>query len=447
MTQVALPRALALKIRYMATSSLTENPANARTHPKAQIAKLKKAITQFGFVSPIIIDEQRMILAGHGRHRAALELGLAEVPTIMLRDMSEADVRAFVLADNIIADKAGYDKGILRTELQYLADVGYEVEITGLDTIEIDSLLSIDTQEPSDSDDVVELPSKNPPVTRLGDLWHIGPHRLLVGDSRDQVGVERLMNGKLAELVFTDPPYGCVISNNVSGLGRVKHENFRMGAGQESLPELATTILRPAFRNVARHCRAGAIAFVCSDWRAAPHMLDAAAGVFEEVKNWIIWVKTNAGLGTFYRSQFEIIMAFKVSTGKTINNFGLGEGGRHRSNVWTYAGANTFRAGRMRDLIDHPTCKPKKLVADAILDCSRRGGIVLDVFAGSGTSIVAAAATGRRGYGIEIDPKYADVILRRVAEEVGETPLLEGREPLESVAAARRAEREGGRDG
>lgn len=333
MTQIALPRALALKIRYLATSSLTENPANARTHPKAQIAKLKKAITQFGFVSPIIIDEQLTILAGHGRHRAALELGLAEVPTIMLRDMSEADVRAFVLADNIIADKAGYDKGILRTELQYLADVGYEVEITGLDTIEIDSLLSIDTEELSDSDDVVELPSKNPPITRLGDLWHIGPHRLLVGDSRDQAAVERLMNGELAELVFTDPPYGCVITNNVSGLGRVKHENFRMGAGQESLPELASTILRPAFRNVARHCRAGAIAFICSDWRAAPHMLDAAAGVFEEVKNWIIWVKTNAGLGTFYRSQFEIIMAFKVSTGKTINNFGLGEGGRHRSNV------------------------------------------------------------------------------------------------------------------
>lgn len=444
MSHAALPPALALKIRYLATSFLTENAGNARTHPKAQIAKLKKAITQFGFVSPIIIDEQRMILAGHGRHRAALELGLAEVPTIMLQDMSEADVRAFVLADNIIADKAGYDKAILRSELQYLADVGYEVEITGLDTIEIDSILAIDTAESHGSDDIVELPAKGPAITRLGDLWHIGPHRLLVGDARDPLTVERLMDGELAELVFTDPPYGCVIANNVSGLGKITHDNFVMGAGQESLPELATTILRPAFRNVARHCRAGAIAFVCSDWRAAPHMLDAAAGVFEEVKNWIIWVKTNAGLGTFYRSQFEIILAFKVSAGKTINNFGLGEGGRHRSNVWTYAGANTFRPGRMRDLIDHPTCKPKKLVADALLDCSRRGGIVLDVFAGSGTTIAAAAATGRRGYGMEIDPKYADVILRRVAEEVGEPPLLEGCDSLESVAAARRTQLDGG---
>jgi DNA modification methylase len=444
MSRTALPPSLALKILYLATTSLTENPGNARTHSKAQIAKLKRALSQFGFVSPIIIDENLIILAGHGRHRAALELGLAEVPTIMLGDMSEADVRAYVLADNIISDKAGYDKQLLRSELQYLADVGYEVEITGLDTIEIDSILAIDTDSPVGSDDIVELPDRGPPFARLGDLWHIGPHRLLVGDARDSNAVERLMDGQLAELVFTDPPYGCVITNNVSGMGKVTHENFVMGAGQESLPELAMTILRPAFRNVARHCQAGAIAFVCSDWRAAPHMLDAAAGVFEEVKNWIIWVKTNAGMGTFYRSQFEIILAFKVSRGKVINNFGLGEGGRHRSNVWTYAGANTFRSGRMRDLVDHPTCKPKKLVADAILDCSSRGGIVLDVFAGSGTTLAAAAANGRRGYGIEIDPKYADVILRRVAEETGECPLLEGREPFESVTAARSAPSERG---
>jgi hypothetical protein len=235
-THPALPRALALKIRYLATSSLTENPSNARTHPKAQIAKLKKAITQFGFVSPIIVDEHLMILAGHGRHRAALELGLPQVPTIMLQDMSEADVRAFVLADNIIADKAGYDKDILRTELQHLADVGYEIEITGLDTIEIDTLLAIDTQDTSGTDDIVALPSKDPPITRLGDFWHIGEHRLLIGDARDPRAVERLMDGKLAELVFTDPPYGCVISNNVSGLGKVTHDNFVMGAGQESLP-------------------------------------------------------------------------------------------------------------------------------------------------------------------------------------------------------------------
>lgn len=439
MSDSNLPEDLALAIRYVATTSLTPHPRNARIHPRSQIAKLKAAIRKLGFRVPIIVDADNVILAGHGRHEAALELGMAEVPVIAFADMSEEDRRAFMLADNLLADKAGYDKEALRVEVQYLADVGYDVEVTGLDTIEIDRLLGAEVAGDSAEDDVVPLPVTGPPVSRLGDLWLFGhQHRLLVGDARDGDHVERLMGGQRAELVFTDPPYGCVIENNVSGMGRVRHDNFVMGAGQESLPELSLTILRPAFRHIAAHCRPGAIAFVCTDWRAAPHMLDAARGVFDEVKNWIIWVKTNAGMGTFYRSQFEIVLAFRVLPGKTINNFGLGEGGRHRSNVWTYAGANTFRGGRMKDLFDHPTCKPKKLVADAILDCSRHGGIVLDVFAGSGTTLAAAARTGRRGFGIEIDPKYADVTLKRMIGETGITPMLEGAHPFDDVAAERR---------
>lgn len=428
-----------LKVHYVSTSSLTPNPRNARIHPKKQIAKLKAAIRKVGFRVPIIVDADNVILAGHGRHQAATELGMTEVPVIRFEDMTEPDRRAFMHADNLLADKAGYDRDTLRLEIQYLTDVGYEVELTGLDTIEIDRLLGADRSGDTVEDDIVALPSHKPPITKAGDCWHIGDHRLLIGDARNASHVERLMAGQRAELVFTDPPYGCAIENNVSGMGKVRHNNFVMGAGQESLPDLAMTILRPAFRNLAAHCQPGAIGFVCSDWRAAPHMLDASGGVFDEVKNWIIWVKTNAGMGSFYRSQFEIILAFRISAGKVINNFGLGEGGRHRSNVWTYAGANTFRQGRMKDLVAHPTCKPRKLCADAILDCSRRGGIVLDVFAGSGTTLVAAASVGRRGYGIEIDPKYADVILDRMAEATGLIPLLEGHTPFEVVAAARTA--------
>ncbi len=440
MSNSILPDALALKVRYVSTAALTDHPRNARTHPRKQIEKLKAAIRKFGFLVPLIVTAENVILAGHGRRAAAEQLGIREIPVITVSDLSDDDMRAFMHADNILADKAGYDRSVLRSEIQYLSEVGYELEITGLDTIEIDTLLGVDDAECDEPDDVVPPPVPGPPVCRIGDLWHIGDHRQIVGDARDPLVIERLMAGERAELVFTDPPYGCAILNNVSGLGKVRHEDFVMGAGQESLPELAMTILRPAFRNIANHCRAGAVAFVCTDWRAAPHMLDAARGVFEEVKNWIIWVKTNAGMGTFYRSQFEIVLAFRVSPGKIINNFGLGEGGRHRSNVWTYAGANTFRRGRMKDIIDHPTCKPKKMIADAILDCSRRGSVVLDVFAGSGSALVAAAMTGRRGYGIELDPKYADVILRRVAEQTGATPMLEGAEAFDDVAMARRAQ-------
>jgi DNA modification methylase len=432
-----------LAITYRLLSDLRANPSNTRTHPKSQIAKLQRIIAAAGFTNPILIDRQDMILCGHGRALAADALGMREVPTILIDGLSEADVRALVIADNAISDKAGCDKKLLRTELKYLAEIGYDVELTGFDSLEIDTLLSVDEEHSvgeAAEEEAIE-PSVEAPVSRVGDLWHCSRERMIVGDSRDPLVVERLMGGKRAQLAFLDPPYGCLIVNNVSGLGKTVHDNFLMGAGQESLPELAMTILRPAFKNVAAHCQAGAIAFVCSDRHAAVHMLDAAKGVFEEVKNWIVWVKTNAGMGSFYRSQFELIFAFKVSPGKVINNFGLGTGGRHRSNVWTYAGVNTFRNGRMEELTSHPTVKPRKLVMDAILDCSKRGGIVLDVFAGSGTTLSAARAVGRIGYGVELDPKYADVILHRLHRESGVEPLLDRVTPFSTVAADRRSDR------
>ena len=434
-----------MTIIYRLLGDLHANPLNVRIHPKAQISKLKKIIRKVGFRNPVLIDKHGMILCGHARVLAAEALGMRKVPTILVEGLSEADVRALVLADNVIHDKAGYDKRLLRTELTYLAEIGYELELTGFDTIEIDTMLSVGEESAeADTDEVGLEPSAEPPVSRVGDYWHIDDERLIVGDARDPLVVERLMDGKRAQMAFLDPPYGCAISGNVSGLGSTVHQDFVMGAGQETLPELATTILRPAFKNVAAHCEAGAVAFVCSDWRAATHMLDAALGVFEEVKNWIVWAKTNAGMGTFYRSQFELIFAYKISPGKIINNFGLGAGGRHRSNLWTYAGVNTFRQGRMEDLSSHPTVKPKKLVMDAILDCSRRGGIVLDVFAGSGTTLVAAQATGRVGYGVELDPKYADVILNRLHRQCNVEPRLDGVTPFSEVAASRRGERREG---
>ena len=432
-----------LKIVYRLLSDLHPNPRNARVHSRAQIGKLQSIIRRVGFKNPILIDKHGMILCGHGRVLAAEALGMPEVPTILVEDLSDADVRALVLADNVIADKAGYDKRLVRSELMYLAEIGYELELTGFDTIEIDTMLSVgdESSAGNEQDEVALEPSPEAPVSQAGDLWQIGSERLIVGDARDPLLVERLMDGKQAQMAFLDPPYGCAISNNVSGLGKVVHDNFDMGSGQETLPELAMTILRPAFRNVAAHCQPGAIGFVCSDWRAATHMLDAAKGVFDEVKNWIVFVKTNAGMGTFYRSQFELIFAFKVTPGKVINNFGLGEGGRHRSNVWTYAGVNTFRKDRMTELASHPTVKPKKMVMDAILDCSQRGGIILDVFAGSGTTLAAAQATGRVGYGVELDPKYADVILNRLYLQGKVEPMLDGITPFSEVAATRRAQR------
>ena len=358
------------------------------------------------------------------------------MPTVILEHLSDADRRAYIIADNAIAEQAGWSKATLASELSGLAEIGYELELTGLDTLKIDTLLAF-TDEDGPSDDIVELPDEaRVPICRVGDLWTIGDHQLLVGDARDPTSYERLLANDRVQLIVTDPPYGCRIKNNVSGGGRKVHDDFVAGSGETSLPKFAMSLLRPSFKAMAAHCCSGAIALVFSDWRAAPHMLDAASGIFDEVKQLIVWAKTNAGQGAFYRSAYELIYAFKVSPGEHINNFGLGKGGRHRSNVWTYAGANVFRAGRMQDLLDHPTVKPKKMVADAILDCSKSGGIILDSFAGSGTTLCAAAMTGRRGRAIELDPKFADVVLKRIQLETGEVPTMAGKS-LATVADER----------
>lgn len=429
-----LSSAAQLKIEMRKTNALAAYPGNARKHPKSQIRKIAQSLRQFGWTNPIIVDGENTIICGHGRLEAAKQLGQNSVPVIPLEHLSDADRKAYIIADNRIAEEAEWSKATLKSELSGLAELGYELEMTGFDSLQIDTILSMD-DDPLE-EDAVELPDDDvAPVSRVGDLWQIGEHRLVVGDARIAQTYDQLMQGELAELVVTDPPYGCVIENNVSGGGKVKHGNFVMGAGETSLAEFASGLLRPSFECMAKVSKSGAIAFVFIDWRGAPYLYEAAKGVFHEVKNLIVWAKTNGGQGAFYRSAHELIYAFKVNPGRHVNNFGLG--GRYRTNVWGYAGANTFRAGRMQDLADHPTVKPRKMIADAILDCSRRGGIVLDPFAGSGTTLCAAQDTGRKGYGIELDPVYADVILRRVSEACGCQARLDNK-TFETVAAERR---------
>lgn len=442
MTDSLSPQAM-LKINCRDTGTLTSNPNNARKHPKSQLRLIATSLQRFGWVTPLIIDPDGMILCGHGRYEAALSLGMKSVPTIMLEHLGKADRRAYVIMDNASAEQAGWSDKMLAIELSGLLEIGYDLEFTGLSQLRIDTILSMDDAEEPVDDDVYLPGEQDQPVTQPGDVWDIGVHRLIVGDARDPAVFDRLLHGERVQMTITDPPYGCAIENNVSGNGRVRHSNFLMGAGETSLPEFASTLIRPVFKNIASVCESGAIAFVFTDWRAAPHMLTAAEGVFEEPKQMIVWAKTNGGQGTFYRSAHELIYAYRVSPGRIINNFKLGAGGRYRTNVWTYPGANVFRAGRMQDLADHPTVKPKKMIADAILDCSKRGGIILDVFAGSGTTLCAAAMTGRVGRGIELDPKYADVALRRIEAETGEVAMLDG-VTLDEVAAQRRAARKGG---
>jgi DNA modification methylase len=415
-----------MNFEHTLVRDLRPYPRNARTHSKKQIRQIAKSIARFGFTNPVLIDDQKQIVAGHGRVEAAKLIGMVAVPTVQLSHLSEADKRAYILADNRLAEKAGWDREILAIELQALVDLDFDVELTGFETPEVD-LVFEEAREAADTSDGPEdaVPTYAPEgaVTRPGDLWVLGNHRLLCGDARDQATYDLLLEGHKAEFVFTDPPYNVEIDGHVCGLGRIRHRNFAMGCGEMSESEF-TAFLESVFRSMAANSVDGAIHQICMDWRHMSEMLAAGHKVYSELKNLCVWNKNNGGMGSFYRSKHELVFVWKNGTAAHINNFELGQHGRSRTNVWDYVGVNTMRAGRLEELAMHPTVKPVALVADAIKDCSRHGGTVLDPFAGSGTVLIAAERTGRKARALEIDSNYVDVAVKRWQAFSGKAAVL-----------------------
>jgi DNA modification methylase len=401
---------------------------NARTHSKWQIKQIASSIERFGFTNPVLISDAGEIIAGHGRVEAAKLLGRKTVPTIALSHLSEAERRAYVLADNKLALNAGWDREILAIEFQALIDLEFDVEITGFSLAEIDFTLDEASEASPDGPKCAEdaVPEvSGAPVTRMGDIWQLGRHLLLCGDTRDTVAMDKLMDGERADLVFTDPPYNVAIDGNVCGLGSVKHREFAFASGEMSRVQFVS-FLQETLGNIARVMRDGAIAYVCMDWRHISELTEAGETSFTELKNLVVWNKTNGGMGAFYRSKHELVFVFKQGTAPHTNSFGLGETGRYRTNVWDYAGISSIGANRSDELAMHPTVKPVALIADAIRDCSRRGEIVLDGFGGSGSTLIAAEKTGRRARLIEYDPLYCDTIIRRWQDYTGKHAVLIG---------------------
>ncbi len=391
-------------------------PRNARAHSRKQIRQIANSITRFGFTNPVLINGENSILAGHGRVEAARLLGMDTLPCLRIDHMSPAEMRAYVIADNKLALNAGWDEEILAIELQELlaTDIDFDVGITGFSIAEIDHLIDgLAPTEPGNHEDDW-LPDPEPGQRRChpGDLWQLGPHQLICGNSLDPAVVATLMGQEKAEMVFTDPPYNVPIDGHVSGMGAIRHRDFAMASG-EMTREQFVGFLRSAFANLAAHSIDGAIHFVCMDWRHLGEILEAGLATYSELKNLIVWAKDNGGMGTFYRSRHELVFAFKNGTAPHINSFELGQHGRYRTNVWEYKGVNTLKAGRLDELALHPTVKPVAMVADAIKDVSRRNGIVLDLFGGSGSTLIAAHKTGRRARLCELDPVYCDRIIRR----------------------------------
>jgi len=427
-------------IEYRPPAELRPFPGNARRHSKKQLRQIAASIDRFGFTNPVLISDDGEIIAGHGRVEAAKLLQLKRVPTLKLSHLSGPERRAYVIADNKLALNAGWDAEMLAIELQALVDLDFEVELTGFSLAEIDLVLDAatdaDPEGASGPEDAIPAMTEQA-VTRRGEVWSLGRHRLLCGDAREAGDYQALLQGEAADLIFTDPPYNVPIDGHVCGLGRVRHREFAMGAGEMSEAEF-TGFLAQTLGCAAAVAADGAIAFVCMDWRHLGELLAAGKQVFSELKNLCVWNKTNAGMGSFYRSKHELVLAFKVGTAAHTNSFGLGDSGRYRANVWDYPGVSSLGAGRAEALAMHPTVKPTALVADAIRDCSRRGDVVLDPFAGSGTTLIAAQSCGRLARVIEYDPLYCDVILRRYQRLSGKAArLADGGASFEDVEAER----------
>jgi DNA modification methylase len=419
-----------LTIIYLALDALILNPRNPRTHSVQQIKALARSIQTFGFLIPIVINHLNEVIAGHGRALAAKLLGLTKVPVIKVEHLSAEQLKAFMIADNRLVEISAWDDRLLAELLSDLSDqeLDFSIETTGFTAAEID--LRIEglgaSQATTDAKaDAIPAPASGPPVCKPGDLWQLDKHRILCADALDSTSYEVLMMNRKAAMAFTDPPYNVKINGHVTGRGRTRHREFYMAASEMSSDEYLS-FLKTMCSLLVQHSNNGSIHYICMDWRHAPNLIDAARHQPNyTLKNICVWVKSNAGMGSFYRSRHEFVLVLKNGLGKHRNNVELGRHGRNRTNVWEYVSVHDFgrpsEEGNLARL--HPTVKPTRLIADAILDCSVRGDLVLDCFLGSGSTLIAAQRVSRICRGIELDPLYVDLSIRRWQAFTGEKAI------------------------
>lgn len=403
---------LRLTIEDIPISQIKGYARNARTHSPAQIEQIKNSIQCFGFVIPVTLEDDGTLIAGHGRVAAAKLLGRKTVPAVRVSHLDEVQKRALRLADNKIAENAGWNKKLLAIEFDDLVaidlktDISFDLTVTGFASAEIDRLVETggaESEQKDEDESVPEAPEQ--PVSRLGDVFELGDHRIACGDSTNPATYKALLGDEKAAMSVSDAPYNVSIKNHV---GSSRHGEFVMGVG-EMTSDAFTAFLASFLAQCSTFCRAGAMHMAFMDWRHMSEMLAGGAACKLELKNLCVWDKGSGAMGSLYRSQHELVFVFKEPSAPHANNVQLGKFGRNRTNVWAYPGASGLR----KELELHPTPKPVAMIADAIRDVSNRNDIVLDAFSGSGTTILAAAKTGRRARVIDLDPAYVDVAIRR----------------------------------
>lgn len=418
---------LSLAIDYASPASLKPNPRNVRSHKPPQIAAIARSIQTFGFNVPVVADEDGQILAGHGRVAAALKLGLETVPVVRIAHLSPAQREAFAIADNRLTDTSHWDEQLLGEVLRdlSLADLDFDLDAIGFSVCEIDLKIeaAMSVGEGPGQDDEPAALIAGVAIVSPGDMWLLGKHRFFCGDALNPESWATLMDGAKGHMVFSDPPFNLPVDGFISGLGKIRHREFHSASGEMDRDQF-TTFLADVFHQMARNLEAGSLAYICMDHRHLVEMMTAGESSFSEFKTLCVWVKHAGSMGGIYRNQMELIFIWKAGRGRNRDNVGLGKYGRTRTTVWNYPGIAGFRYSEGGDLLKtHPTCKPVRLVADAILDVTARGEIVIDPFLGSGTTIIAAERTGRIAYGMEIDPNYCDAILRRYRALTGDEPV------------------------
>ena len=428
------------RLTFAPTSDLSPDPRNPRKHNRAQIRAIARSIEAFGFNAPILINKNKQIIAGHGRFEAAKLSGCTQVPVICLEHLTEAQARAYMLADNKLTDRSSWDDAALALHLKELSELvlDFDIEAIGFELPEIDfRIQSLDITEDADSADEFNA-AVGPAISRTGDLWLLDDHRLYCGSALDATAYDTLLGTAKAAAVFTDPPYNVKVDGHVCGSGAIKHREFAMASGEMTEDEF-TRFLNETLELAGSHAASGAIVYACMDWRHMGEMLAAGRAAGLDLLNLCVWVKSNGGMGSLYRSRHELVFVFRNGKEAHLNNVQLGRFGRNRTNVWNYAGANSFPRKGQRNALDlHPTVKPIALVSDAILDSTKRNDVVLDPYCGSGTTLLAAERTGRRGYGIEIDPLYVDTAIVRWERMTGKQARHTSGETFANIEAERR---------
>lgn len=401
-------------VEMLAIGMIKPYSKNPRVHNAKQIEKIKNSIMQFGFTAPILVDKENNIVAGHARYEAMKMLNAVQIPTIQLENLTPEQIKAYRIADNRLAEDAQWDSDILKIEFKELLELDFDITDTGFEIPEIDSLtieLIGDENKQDEDKEVYSLLDSIPQKVKKNDLWILGEHKIFCGDTLDPDSFKCLLMTEKAEIIVTDPPYNVKIKGHVCGNGKIQHTDFKMASGEMTESEFMD-FTQKFMENLRESSTDGSLHYIFIDWRGLKTFLTAGEQ-YDELKNICVWDKTTGGMGSLYRSQHEFVCVFKNGKNPHINNIQLGHNGRYRTNVWSVKGMNVQNKQAQELFKLHPTVKPVGLLSDILLDASSPGGIVLDCFGGSGSTLIACEKTKRKARLIELDEKYCNAIIYR----------------------------------